>query len=537
MVDEKFEANDGRLACVALSNDHHSVIAINAYAPNDHNIQFFETVFEKLIYFKDKYPLHEVILAGDFNLVMEKEKDSINRAVSTLENISRNLVKNNLSVLGLLDAYRKCEENKGYTWTRGNIYSRLDYVFLSDQLIQNTCNAKIDWTFDRSDHAAVKIRIEVPSLSLKVLIRSIMSEISGKNKKIEDVEFKATCEQLNRLKNNYADCLKNNIEVNNIRETIAELENIVEIEQKKKAQQLAEMANCKWFDEGEKSNKYFLNLLKRRSNESIIKSISDGQNTAESQTEIEKLIRDFYGKLYDVDQTLKNDYDDFFPVLPQLDERDREGLDRPITLEEMWITLKDCKESSPGPDGIPYSIYKECWEVFGPVILESWEFSKTKGLLPDYNRTSTIKLIPKEGKDPKLVSNWRPITLTNCDLKIITKLYSNRVAKVLPKIIIETQVAYIPGRSVHDNLRMFEFYSSYCKKNNVDAIMLSLDAAKAFDSVDHNYMFETLRRYGFSDEFISVVRLLYEDIKAEILVNGFKTTMIRIRRCVKQGMP
>lgn len=67
--------------------------------------------------------------------------------------------------------------------------------------------------------------------------------------------------------------------------------------------------------------------------------------------------------------------------------------------------------------------------------------------------------------------------------------------------------------------------------------MLSLDAAKAFDSVDHNYMFETLRRYGFSDEFISVVRLLYEDIKAEILVNGFKTTMIRIRRCVKQGMP
>ena len=48
-------------------------------------------------------------------------------------------------------------------------------------------------------------------------------------------------------------------------------------------------------------------------------------------------------------------------------------------------------------------------------------------------------------------------------------------------------------------------------------------------------MFETLKRYGFPEDFIDTVRLLYRDIKADILVNGFKTTMIRIRRCVKQG--
>lgn len=101
--------------------------------------------------------------------------------------------------------------------------------------------------------------------------------------------------------------------------------------------------------------------------------------------------------------------------------------------------------------------------------------------------------------------------------------------------MIETQVAYLPGRAVHDNLRMFEFFSLYCKKYNADAIMISLDAVKAFDSVDHNYMFETLHRFGFSDNFISVVKMLYNDIKAEILVNGFKTIMLRRKRCVKQG--
>jgi len=88
---------------------------------------------------------------------------------------------------------------------------------------------------------------------------------------------------------------------------------------------------------------------------------------------------------------------------------------------------------------------------------------------------------------------------------------------------------------VHDNLRMFEFFNSYCEQKDIDAVLISLDAAKAFDSVDHNYMFETLRRYGFSGEFVDTVRLLYNDIKADILVNGFKTALIKIRRCVKQG--
>jgi len=210
-------------------------------------------------------------------------------------------------------------------------------------------------------------------------------------------------------------------------------------------------------------------------------------------------------------------------------------MDKPITLDELRRTLMDCKESAPGPDGIPYLVYKECWEVFGPIILDSWNYCKAEGKLQEFNRHSSITLIPKEGKDPRMVGNWRPITLTNCDLKIFTKLLANRVSKILPKILIDTQVAYVPGRSVHDNLRMFEFFNEYCKKQNVDAVLISLDAAKAFDSVDHKYMFETLRRYGFSEEFIDTVRMLYNDLKAEILVNGYRSVLIRIRRGVKQG--
>ena len=81
---------------------------------------------------------------------------------------------------------------------------------------------------------------------------------------------------------------------------------------------------------------------------------------------------------------------------------------------------------------------------------------------------------------------------------------------------------------------MFEFYKSYCKKHNIDAVLISLDAAMAFDSVEHNYMFETLRRYGFSEDYIDTIKMLYKEIGADILVNGFTTTLIKIKRCVKQ---
>jgi len=99
--------------------------------------------------------------------------------------------------------------------------------------------------------------------------------------------------------------------------------------------------------------------------------------------------------------------------------------------------------------------------------------------------------------------------LTNCDLKIYTKLLANRVSKVLDKIIHPSQTAYVPGRNVHDNLRMFEFYRNYCEAKDIDGVLMSMDAKKAFDSVDHEYMFATFKRYGFSDAFVNIVKILY----------------------------
>ena len=127
-----------------------------------------------------------------------------------------------------------------------------------------------------------------------------------------------------------------------------------------------------------------------------------------------------------------------------------------------------------------------CWKVFGPFIFESWLYSRANGIHHDFIKVLTIMVIPKEGKDQKQIGNWRPFMLTNCDLKVFTKLLSNRVARVFPKIVLKSQVVYIPGRVVVlDNLRMFEYFNSYCNEHEIDAVLKSIDAAKALNSVDH----------------------------------------------------
>jgi len=59
-----------------------------------------------------------------------------------------------------------------------------------------------------------------------------------------------------------------------------------------------------------------------------------------------------------------------------------------------------------------------------------------------------ITLIPKPGKDPLLVTNFRPITLLNCDYEILSKVINNRLCSLLPKLIKNDQTGFIKGRNI-----------------------------------------------------------------------------------------
>jgi hypothetical protein len=86
-----------------------------------------------------------------------------------------------------------------------------------------------------------------------------------------------------------------------------------------------------------------------------------------------------------------------------------------------------------------------------------------------------------------------------------------------------------------DNIRYNNYLKEYCKRNKIDDTLISLDAKKAFDSVDHSYIDEVLVAYGFGKIFRNYFKTLYKYITARILINGFASEKIKIERGVKQG--
>ena len=55
----------------------------------------------------------------------------------------------------MVDTYRILETEEGYTWSRGNLFSRLDYIFASSGMKNKLVQTKADWCLDKSDHAAL----------------------------------------------------------------------------------------------------------------------------------------------------------------------------------------------------------------------------------------------------------------------------------------------------------------------------------------------------------------------------------------------
>ena len=99
----------------------------------------------------------------------------------------------------------------------------------------------------------------------------------------------------------------------------------------------------------------------------------------------------------------------------------------------------------------------------------------------------------KHACDKDLTSNWRPITLLNLDYKLLTKSLGNRFKKVLPSLIEKDHNGFVPGGSIFLSAHTVRNILCYCKKENVDLILLALDYTKAFDSLDFEFIKETFQ--------------------------------------------
>ena len=100
---------------------------------------------------------------------------------------------------------------------------------------------------------------------------------------------------------------------------------------------------------------------------------------------------------------------------------------------------------SPGLDGIPSEFYIKFWNQICNVVVGSFNESYKDGQLSESQRSAVISLIFKKG-DAQLLSNYRPISLTNCDYKMLAFCLSNRLQSVIKYIVNPCQAAYVKDK-------------------------------------------------------------------------------------------
>jgi len=572
-------SSDGRSAWVIGKQNGNTDLVVSIYAPNSgKNLEFYKQFFTKVRNLVDQHSVDNIFIMGDLNIVLSGGCCT-NRTTTKCEKKMKEFIESELSELNLCNL----SQNPGeHTWTRGTTFSTLDYILGPCSSVNLNIQSKTMWGIDKSDHAAVCVDIEFeldkgpgmfrPNLTFleypdyvhdfveslnqrmsevgdhfnpheklefcKVMLRTLMVEQSKKfSSKIASqyVDVSSELDKLHKLKLKKATDPTYNrfVEMDDIENDIAslelELDNLLTI----KTKMLASRSRIKWLEFGEKSNKYFLNINKSAYNKSYFKSfVSEGVEKFNIKDKVDTAY-DFYSDLYSCSPVL--DPAEFLNLIHVNPIASENCLDAPLESDELLKILKKCGDTASGPDGISYKIIKIIWPLYSRILIDSWNYSIYKGCLPQSHNEAVIILLEKKGKDKRFIGNLRPISLSNCDIKIITKALTKRMNQYLPNMLDPQQTAYIPGRQVHDNLRALSLIKDVCVNKNIDAYLVSLDAKKAFDSVDHKFIFKVLEKYGVNQSFINVVKLLYKDLSSRVQINGYLSKSFPILRGVKQG--
>ena len=580
-VKEIRKDDQGRFIFIRAVSEGSTVLLGNVYCPNRDEIESIMRINDWL----SESQTDNIILAGDFNVTLDPNRDRGGQQQGAVRDYCRQrsrALKETLDEFQLVDVWRQQNpEVCQFTFTRESSMSRLDYFFVSENLClpgsSVMCNIMPPFL---SDHRAVQLMVnpqgqdrgpgywkfnnsllgddnfvtelksfiqealeqnDTAGVSRTLLFDTILCMTRGKVIQYASRQKRAKNERLLKLEKLI--CTKRNQNMNDaeLQSAIEERDTIIEDRTK------GNMLRCKvnWAAYAEKSSAYFFSLEKRKAALRAIPALfmnhsKTAGKLSNSTDDMMSECNAFYTNLYRRLPRTCDKSTEFLDSLNKISSLQQEECEMDITAAELSAALSAMKpNTAPGPCGWTAEFFRHFWDIFCPLLLEVIKEIFECGKFPESWSCSVITLIPKKGKDKRLIENLRPISLLPVPYKIIAKAMALRLNKVVGDLIHTDQRGFLKGRYIGENIRLIIDLVEHTEAKQMKGMLMQCDFHKAYDSISWEYINEVARAYGFGPKFQRWISVFYPPgaHSAKINVNNFLSPQIKIERGIRQGCP
>ena len=181
-------------------------------------------------------------------------------------------------------------------------------------------------------------------------------------------------------------------------------------------------------------------------------------------------------------------------------------------------------KTASGPDGISSRMLRGCASTISSYLSTLFNLSLSTGIVPTAWKTSNITPVYKDG-DPKLASNYRPISLLSIPSKLLERIIYNKLMKHLlfNSLISRHQFGFRPQSSTQEALLAATNDWHQYFDSNLSVGCVAFDLSKAIDSFPHQTILSNLSRVGIRGSLLNWFHNYLSNREQKVVLNGHES--------------